>query len=186
MRSSPPDATVASRSAGCGSFHGAGGDGARRQRRGWRGRHGLLLLLLHVGCGGHDGRQELGTGERMARRHGTRASGDCVVVRVVMDWRQVSRMVGHDEGVAHVTRHHQSGAHLDSMSLHVSLFQSLFFCSPILEPNLDLGLGEAEVGGEFGSFRDRKVLLCLEFLFQSHQLLRRKRRPGFTIAFMLP
>jgi len=38
--------------------------------------------------------------------------------------------------------------------------------APILEPDLDLGLGELELSGEFRPLRDGEVLLLAVFLFQ--------------------
>lgn len=62
--------------------------------------------MLHVRSSGDDGGQELGSGERMTGWDRTRRTSAGMMVRVVMDRRQVRRVVGHDERVAHVTGHH--------------------------------------------------------------------------------
>ena len=41
----------------------------------------------------------------------------------------------------------------------------------VLEPDLDLGLGELELVGELGSLGDGEVLLLPELLLQRRQLL---------------
>jgi len=47
----------------------------------------------------------------------------------------------------------------------------------ILEPDLHLGLGQAERMSQVQSFRAHHVLLTCEFAFQTFQLLRREDRP---------
>ena len=70
--------------------------------------------------------------------------------------------------------------------LHLGLLQPLRLGAPVLEPDLDLHLGEAEVVGELCPLGDAQVLLLPELLLQRVQLLRGEWGPGLAIRFVLP
>ena len=58
------------------------------------------------------------------------------------------------------------------------------WCLPsVLVPSLDLGVGEAELGGQFQPVLDAEVFLALETLLQRLQLVVGERRPGLARFF---
>ena len=58
--------------------------------------------------------------------------------------------------------------------------------APVLEPDLDLGLGELELVGELCSLRDGEVLLLTELLLQGVQLLGGEGGARLPVGFVLP
>ena len=60
------------------------------------------------------------------------------------------------------TRHERRGRKANPLNL--GLLDALGLGAPILEPDLDLGLGELELVGELGSLGDGEVLLLPELL----------------------
>jgi hypothetical protein len=78
--------------------------------------------------------------------------------------------------------------HLLNYSTTNRLFR-IFSCiiSPsILEPDLDLGLGELELVGELCPLRDGEVLLLAELLLQGVQLLGGEGGAGLPVGLVLP
>ena len=76
------------------------------------------------------------------------------------------------------------GRHLDFLDFR--FLESLGFGAPILEPDFDLRFGERKRVGELGALGDGQVLFGVEFALERQQLLRRKRRPGLPVGFVLP
>jgi hypothetical protein len=70
--------------------------------------------------------------------------------------------------------------------LDLRLLEPLGLGATVLEPDLDLGLGEVEVGAELCPLGDGKVLLLAELLLQRHELLRRERGARFPVRLVLP
>lgn len=70
--------------------------------------------------------------------------------------------------------------------VHLGLGDPLGLGSPVLEPDLDLCLGELELGGELGPLGDGQVLLLPELLLQAVQLLGREGRPRLPVRLVLP
>ena len=70
--------------------------------------------------------------------------------------------------------------------LQFGLLEPLGLGPPVLEPDLDLCLGELELGGELGPLGDGQVLLLPELLLQAVQLLGRERRSRLPVRLVLP
>ena len=56
----------------------------------------------------------------------------------------------------------------------------------MLEPDLDLGLGQRQRGGELGALRDGQVLLLAELSLQGEQLRGAEGGAGLTAGLVLP
>jgi len=94
--------------------------------------------------------------------------------------RQAGKEGGRDpEGSRHL------GRGCDANPLHLRLLQSLRLGAPVLEPDLDLDLGEFEVRGELGPLRDGEVLLFSVLFLQGVELLGRERRARLAVWFVL-
>ena len=74
--------------------------------------------------------------------------------------------------------------HLDLLQL--GLLQALRLGPPVLEPNLDLGLGEPQRRAKLGPLRYAEVLLLAELLLERQQLLGGERCAGLPVRFVLP
>ena len=74
----------------------------------------------------------------------------------------------------------------EAKSLDLGLLEPLGLGPPVLEPDLDLGLGELELGGELGPLGDGQVLLLTELLLQAVQLLGCEGGPGLPVGLVLP
>lgn len=68
----------------------------------------------------------------------------------------------------------------------VGLLDAFVFGAPVLEPDLDLRLGEAEHGGQLGAPMPAYVLGGLELDFQPQRLLLTERRPLTSLDQALP
>ena len=63
------------------------------------------------------------------------------------------------------------------LMVHVRLLDPLVLGAPVLEPDLDLRLGQVERLGELEAARPRDVLVALVLQLQPQRLVRRERRP---------
>ena len=72
----------------------------------------------------------------------------------------------------------------EAKSFDLGLLEPLGLGPPVLEPDLDLCLGELELGGELGPLRDGQVLLLPELLLQAVQLLGRERGPRLPGGYL--
>lgn len=72
------------------------------------------------------------------------------------------------EGQREAGVQHRFGRHFQLLQL--CLLQSFGFCSPVLKPDLHLGLGQVEGAGELGPLGDGEVLLLPELAFEGQQL----------------
>lgn len=72
--------------------------------------------------------------------------------------------------------------------IDVGLLDALVFCSPILEPDFDLGFAQTKGCGQFGASGPRNVLGWLELDFQTECLLLGERcpLPPLTQTFAFP
>lgn len=70
--------------------------------------------------------------------------------------------------------------------LHLSLLKPLGFGSPILEPDLDLGLGQRQGRGELSSLGDGQVLLLTELSLQGQKLCGGEGSARLAVGFVLP
>lgn len=70
--------------------------------------------------------------------------------------------------------------------LQFGFLQSFSFGSPVLKPDLDLGLRQAEGVGELGSLGDGEVLLLAELALQREQLRGSEGRARLPVVFVLP
>jgi len=73
----------------------------------------------------------------------------------------------------------------ESDFVQLGLSQPLVFRSPVLEPDLDLGLTQLKLVGELRSLGNRQVLLLLELILERHQLLGGERGPGLPVGLVL-
>ena len=69
-------------------------------------------------------------------------------------------------------------------SLCFSFSESLLFRPPILEPDLDLGLGEFKVLSKLCSLSDREVFLLSKFSLECNQLRAGERSSGFPVLLL--
>ncbi len=69
--------------------------------------------------------------------------------------------------------------------LQLRLLQALRLGPAVLEPDLDLRLGQLERGGELRALRDGEVLLLTELLLERGQLLLREWSPRLAIGLVL-
>ena len=74
----------------------------------------------------------------------------------------------------------------ESDFVQLGLGQPLVFRSPVLEPDLDLGLAQLQLVGKLRSLGNRQVLFLLELILERHQLLGGERGPGLPVSFVLP
>lgn len=81
-------------------------------------------------------------------------------------------------------RKHRFTGHLQLLEL--GLLEPLGFGSPVLEPDLDLGLREAERAGELGPFRDGQVLFLPEPALKRQELGRTERGPRLPVRLVFP
>jgi len=70
--------------------------------------------------------------------------------------------------------------------LHLGLLEPLGFGAAVLEPDLDLGLGQRQRGGELGPLGDGQVPLVLELPLQRQQLRTAEGRAGLAVGFVRP
>ena len=94
---------------------------------------------------------------------------------------------GHLDYIAEEWR--GQGRKVGSLNLVAEFFclrDSLFLCSSVLEPDLDLGVRQLELLGKVCSLGDGEVSLGLVFLLQSVQLLGGEGSSGFAISSVLP
>ena len=61
--------------------------------------------------------------------------------------------------------------------VHVRLLDPLVLCAPVLEPDLDLRLGQVERLGELEAPGPRDVLVALVLQLEPQRLVGRERRP---------
>ena len=80
----------------------------------------------------------------------------------------------------------QQGRGGDSQPLKLRLLQPLRLGPPVLEPDLDLCLGELERGRELCPLGDAQVLLGPELLLQGGELLRGEGRARLPVGLVLP
>lgn len=66
-----------------------------------------------------------------------------------------------------------------------SLLKPFRLCSPVLEPDFHLRLGQLEVVGELCSLSDAQILLFFELVFQRHQLARCEWGARFPVSLVL-
>ena len=71
------------------------------------------------------------------------------------------------------------------LMVHVRLLDPLVLGAPVLEPDLDLCLGQVERLGELEAARPRDVLVALVLQLQPQRLVRRERRPLPPLAGVL-
>ena len=65
------------------------------------------------------------------------------------------------------SRHHRGGGGGgEPHPLDLRLREALGLGPPVLEPDLDLGLGQLQVAGELGPLRDGEILLLIVLLLQ--------------------
>lgn len=70
--------------------------------------------------------------------------------------------------------------------LHLSLLKPFGFSSPVLEPDLDLGLGQRQGGGELGPLGYGQILLLSELSLQRQQLCGAEGSAWLAVGFVLP
>ena len=80
----------------------------------------------------------------------------------------------------------QQGRGGDPQPLQLGLLQPLRLGPPVLEPDLDLRLGELERGGELGPLGDAQVLLGPELFLQGGELLCGEGGAGLAVGLVLP
>lgn len=68
--------------------------------------------------------------------------------------------------------------------LHLGLLEPLGFSSPVLEPDLDLGLRQRQGGGELGSFGNGQVLLLTKLPLQGKELRGGEGSAGLAVGFV--
>ena len=73
----------------------------------------------------------------------------------------------------------------ESDFVQLGFCQPLVFCSPVLEPDLDLGLAQLQLVGKLRSLGNRQVLLLLELILERHQLLGGEGSPGLAVGLVL-
>ena len=83
-----------------------------------------------------------------------------------------------------MTRHHRRRRKTDPLNFR--LLDPLGLGPPVLEPDLDLGLGELELVGELCALRDGEVLLLPELLLQRVQLLGGEGGARLPVGLVLP
>ena len=71
------------------------------------------------------------------------------------------------------------------LMVHVRLLDPLVLGAPVLEPDLDLRLGQVERLGELEAARPRDVLVALVLQLQPQRLVRGERRPLPPLAGVL-
>lgn len=69
--------------------------------------------------------------------------------------------------------------------LHLGLLKPLGFSSPVLEPDLDLRLGQRQGGGELGPLGNGQVLLLTELSLQGQELRGGEGSARLTVGFVL-
>ena len=103
----------------------------------------------------------------------------------------VSHVVEHsrDEGRradAHLGgKEGSTGVGGQSHTVHIRLMESLRLGTPVLEPDLDLGLGEVKLIGELCPLGDAEVLLLLVLFLEVVQLLGSERCSWLPVSFVL-
>lgn len=70
--------------------------------------------------------------------------------------------------------------------LHLGFLKPLGFSSSILEPNLDLCLGQRQGRGELSPLGNRQVLLLTKLSLQSQELGGGERSARLAVCFVLP
>lgn len=70
--------------------------------------------------------------------------------------------------------------------LHLSLLKPLGFSSPVLEPDLDLGLGQRQGGGELGPLCNGQILLLTKLSLQGQELCGGEGSARLAVGFVLP
>ena len=88
--------------------------------------------------------------------------------------------LGDTEGPRH------EGGRGEPQPLQLRLLQPLGLGSPVLEPDLDLGLRQLQLGGELCPLGYRQVLLLPELLLQGVQLLGGEGGAGLPVGLVLP
>ena len=68
----------------------------------------------------------------------------------------------------------------------LSLSNSLLLCSPVLEPDLHLGICQLELLSKLGSLCDGEITLGFVFPLQLVELLTGERSPGFPVCSVFP
>lgn len=70
--------------------------------------------------------------------------------------------------------------------LHLCLLKPLGFGSSVLEPDLDLGLGQRQGGGELGPLGYGQVLLLAKLSLQGQELRGGEGSARLAVGFVLP
>ena len=73
----------------------------------------------------------------------------------------------------------------ESDFVQLGFCQPLVFCSPVLEPDLDLGLAQLQLVGKLRSLGNRQVLFLLELILERHQLLGGEGSPRLPVGLVL-
>ena len=80
----------------------------------------------------------------------------------------------------------QQRSRKESQPFSLSFFEAFIFGASILEPNLDLSLGETQRGGELSPFRDAEILLLAELFLEGEKLLRCEGGSRLSVGLVLP
>ena len=81
---------------------------------------------------------------------------------------------------------HVPGRGLQAGLVSLRLLQSLGLGPPVLEPDLDLGVGQLEAVGELGPLGDGEVALLNILLLQLGELLVGEGSPGLPVRLVFP
>ena len=106
------------------------------------------------------------------------------VIKLQWEWETSARQDSRNQG----RRNHGqvlSGSGLNVCLIDLGLGNPLGLCSSVLEPYLDLGFGQLQLGSKVCSLSDGEVALLNKLLLQLVQLVIGEGCSGFSVCFVL-